>query len=299
IQNLKSKIVFDDHNCEYLLQRRSCETDLRQPRRWHAATYSFIQWQRLRAFERRAALAASAVLSVSPQDAAALAQLDPAVKPHIIFNGIDVASYATYVAGPDHPPSSPNLTQYTGAQSLISNLQSPTLVFTGKMDFRPNIDAMLWFGREVFPLIKPAIPGVQLLIVGQQPSPRLDVLRADTHITLTGWVDDQRPYIARAGVYIAPLRVGGGTRFKLLEAMAMQRAIVSTTLGCEGFDVTSGREMAIADTPAAFADAVIQLLRDEARRADMGCRAHDFVAATYDWSVIVPKLERVYNDMQR
>ncbi len=277
------RVVFDDHNCEYLLQRRAFETDARQPRRWHAAAYSLVQWRRLRDFERRAMRAADATLCVSAQDAALLARLDASIHPHVIFNGIDMAAYAA-------------------PQSPIYHLQSPALdppalVFTGKMDFRPNVDAMMWFGREVFPLVKQAFPQVRLLIVGQRPGPRLDALRADPNIAITGAVDDVRPYIAQAIVYVAPLRVGGGTRFKLLEAMAMRRPIVSTTLGCEGFDVTAGRELLIGDTPADFADAVIQLLNDASLRDALARRACDFVAAGYDWRAIVPQLEDIYRNL--
>ena len=281
IDTRRTKIVFDDHNCEYLLQRRACETDLLQPKRWHAAAYSLVQWQRLRFFERRAARGAQATLCVSPQDATALAELDASIRAHVIFNGIDVASYT------DVDAVTP--TQDAGE----------ALVFTGKMDFRPNVDAMLWFAHDVLPLIKRCKPSARLYIVGQQPSPRLNVLRADPNITITGEVSmrDLRRYIAAADVYIAPLRVGGGTRFKLLEAMAMRRAIVSTTLGCEGFDVTSGRELLIGDTPQAFAQAVIDLLNDDTLRLTLGRRAHAFVSATYDWGVIVPQLERVYNGL--
>jgi glycosyltransferase involved in cell wall biosynthesis len=165
------------------------------------------------------------------------------------------------------------------------------------MDFRPNVNAMLWFAGDIWPLVKQAHPAAQLLIVGQKPSPRLDPLRADPGIALTGQVDDVRPYIAQADVYIAPLLAGGGTRFKLLEAMAMRRAIVTTTLGCEGFDVTSGREMIVADAAQDFAGAVIELLRSRSHRHELGERAHAFVSATYDWSTIIPRLEDVYRSL--
>jgi sugar transferase (PEP-CTERM/EpsH1 system associated) len=273
-----TKFVFDDHNCETMLQHRTFETDVRKLARWHGAAYSFVQWQRLREFERRVIRAADATLCVSPQDGEALRQLAPGVQPHTIYNGIDVASYSTY-----HLP--------------ITNHQQPTIVFTGKMDFRPNVDAMLWFAQDIWPMIRQAHPNVQLNIVGQKPSPRLDPLRADSSITLTGRVEDVRPHIAQADVYIAPLLAGGGTRFKLLEAMAMRRAIVTTTLGCEGFDVTSGRELIVADEAQAFAGAVIELLRSEPRRRALGERAHAFVSVTYDWRQIVPKLEDVYRDL--
>jgi glycosyltransferase involved in cell wall biosynthesis len=192
IDTRRTKIVFDDHNCEYLLQRRACETDALQPKRWHAAAYSLVQWQRLRGFERRTARGAQATLCVSPQDAAALAELDPSIHAHVIFNGIDVASYTDVDA--------------------VKPAEQPggTLVFTGKMDFRPNVDAMLWFAHDVFPIIKRSKPDTRLYIVGQRPSPRLNTLRADPNIAITGEVStrDLRRYIAAADVYIAPLRVG-------------------------------------------------------------------------------------------
>ncbi len=282
--------VFDDHNCEYVLQRRSFETDARQPRRWHAAAYSLAQWQRLRAFERRAMVAADATLCVSLQDARMLARLGAVPPARVIPNGIDMRSYDVDFA-------------HRSANPLISNLESSreastrSVIFTGKMDFRPNIDAMMWFGREVFPLVRQRAPDMRLMIVGQQPSPRLDVLRADPNITITGAVEDVRPYIANAAVYIAPLRVGGGTRFKLLEAMAMRRPIVSTSLGCEGFPVADGRELLIGDTPADFAAQVLRLLNDQALRDGLVQRAHAFVSEQYAWSVIVPQLEHIYTTL--
>lgn len=277
--------VFDDHNCEYLLQRRAYETDRANPRRAHAAAYSFAQSRRLMAFEREICQRADAVLCVSPQDAAHIKALDPAITPHVIFNGIDLASYDL----PDTPAPA-------ASRGLPVN-QPPTLVFTGKMDFRANIDAMLWFGQEVMPLIKKAVPTTRLYIVGQKPHARLDALRADPNITITGAVDDIRPHIAKAGVYIAPLRVGGGTRFKLLEAMALRKAIVTTSLGCEGFEIENGQRALIADTAPDFASAVIRALRDAELRRSLGEAARAFVQATFDWSAIVPGLERVYESV--
>jgi glycosyltransferase involved in cell wall biosynthesis len=114
-------------------------------------------------------------------------------------------------------------------------------------------------------------------------------------ITVTGWVADVRPYIAGATVYVAPLRVGGGTRLKLLQAMAMQAAIVATSLGAEGFPVMHGRELLLADTPAKFAQAVLALLGDPEQRAQLGRTARRFVETTYGWDTLVPKLEALYD----
>jgi glycosyltransferase involved in cell wall biosynthesis len=151
----------------------------------------------------------------------------------------------------------------------------------------------LWFAQEVLPLIQQEEPSARFMVVGRNPHRRLNVLRGRADVTLTGAVDDVKPYIAGAAVYVAPLRVGGGTRFKILEAGAMGKAMVSTSLGCEGFPVQNGRELLIADSPRAFADAVVALLRDPARCAELGVAARVFVE-DYDWKNIIPKVESVY-----
>jgi len=265
-------IVYDDHNAEWVLQKRACLTDLADPRRWPAAAYSFVQWMRLRGYEADMCRRAGRVVAVSEADRDALHAVAPEVDVTVVPNGVALDEYADY-QGPVEPFD---------------------LVFTGKMDFRPNIDAMLWFGQQVLPLIRQRCPGVRLAIVGQRPHPRLDVLRGVPGITITGWVADVRPYIAGATVFIAPLRVGGGTRLKLLQAMAMEAAVVATSLGAEGFPVVHGRELLLADTPADFARAVLALLDDPAQRARLGAAARRFAAAAYGWDALVPKLEALY-----
>jgi glycosyltransferase involved in cell wall biosynthesis len=270
-------VVFDDHNCEYLLQQRTFLTDLRIPTRWPAAAYSFVQWRRLRRYEAQVCRRADRVLAVSEADAAALRRLAPGLDVPVIPNGIDTRAYR---------PETPN-----------PNDQIPkdALVFTGTMDFRPNIDAVLWFAREVLPRIQAEIPDARFLVVGQRPHKRLDALRGNPAVTLTGQVEDTRPYIAGAAVYVAPLRMGGGTRLKLLEAMALGKAVVATRLGAEGYPVTDGREMRLADTPADFAAAAVALLRDPQRRETLGRAARAFVEERYDWRVIVPRVEAAYD----
>ena len=267
-------VVFDDHNCEYLLQQRTFLTDLRAPARWPAATYSLVQWRRLRRYEAQVCRRADRVLAVSEADAAALRKLAPGLDATVIPNGIDTQTYT-----PTLPPP---------------HTAGATLVFTGTMDFRPNVDAVLWFAREVLPRIRAEAPEARFIVVGQHPHRRLDVLRNNPAVTLTGWVEDTRPYIAEAAVYVAPLRMGGGTRLKLLEAMALGRAMVATRLGAEGYPVTDGREMLLADTPVDFAAAVVSLLRAPERRAELGRVARAFVERRYDWGVIVPRVEAVY-----
>jgi glycosyltransferase involved in cell wall biosynthesis len=272
-------LLFDDHNAEYLLQRRVFETDLRRPRHWPGALYSLIQWRKLSRYETHVCQQVDRVAAVSAADAKALRQLVPGLDPAIVPNGVDLHFYDGAVA--------------TRSQSAV-HLPALSLVFTGKMDFRPNVDAVIWFVDEVLPRIRAERPDVHFFVVGQKPHLRLDPLRQREGVTLTGWVEDVRPYFERAAVYVAPLRMGGGTRLKLLEAMAMGKAIVSTSLGCEGFEVTDGREMCVADTAGDFAHTVLELLESPARRAALGRTARRFVETHYAWEAIVPRLERLY-----
>ncbi len=267
-------VVFDDHNCEYVLQRRVLFTDLRSPARWPGAAYSCVQWLRLRRYEAQVCRRADRVLAVSEADAEALRRLVPNLELTVVPNGIDTQQY--------HP-------QMSG-----KGARRNSLVFTGTMDFRPNVDAVLWFAREALPRIRAEVPDVHFHIVGQRPHRRLDPLREDPSVTLTGWVEDVRPYIADAELYVAPLRMGGGTRLKLLEAMAMGKAIVATRLGAEGYPVTNGRELVLADTGSEFAEGVVSLLRSPQRRAALGRTARAFVEQQYDWRAIVPLVEEVY-----
>lgn len=276
-RNPRPLVVLDDHNAEYVLQRRAFETDIRQPARWLAAAYSLIQWRKLRRYEREACLRAHRVVAVSEADAEALAALLGDREIAVVPNGVDAVYW--------QPP-----------EVFVPLPRAPAVVFTGKMDFRPNVDAMLWFHSQVFPLIqqRAGMP-VHLYVVGKDPHPRLAPLVADPHVALTGYVPDVRPYTSGADVYIVPLRIGGGTRLKVLEAMAMGKALVSTTLGCEGINLTHGREALLADSPSDFADAVVSLLRDETRCRELGQRAREYATSLYDWRRIAPLLEKVYD----
>ena len=272
-------VVFDDHNAEYLLQKRACLSDARHPAHWAGAAYSLAQWLRLRRFERQVCRRADRLIAVSEADARALRALDAGWRPDVVPNGVDLEAY--------RPGLEP-----------LEGLAHPCLMFTGKMDFRPNVDAALWFGRQVMPHIWRRCPQARFYIVGQSPSPRLNALGGEPRIIITGYVPEARPYIAGADVYVVPLLVGGGTRLKVLEAMAMGRALVSTRLGVEGLGVRDGQELLLADEPEAFAGQVVALLGDEARRRALGQRARAFVERGYGWQSIGPRLEAVYRVAQ-
>jgi glycosyltransferase involved in cell wall biosynthesis len=165
------------------------------------------------------------------------------------------------------------------------------MVFTGSMDWLPNEDAMQYFVREILPIIRTEEPAVSLSIVGRAPTPAVQRLAADAGIIVTGRVDDVRPYVRDAAVYVVPLRIGGGTRLKIFEAMAMGKAVVSTTVGAEGLPVTSGEHVLLADEPNTFARAVIRLMRDVERRRQLETAARALVVAAYDWSAVAGELE--------
>ena len=266
-------VVFDDHNAEFLLQKRNAFMDARNLTRWHAAGYSLLQWQKLYRYERAFCQAVDGIVAVSEPDRRALASLAPQRPIVNVPNGIDIARYLPEPL----PTTSP-----------------PSLIFTGKMDYRPNVDAMLWFGLEALPRIRRETP-VQLQIAGMLPHRRLDRLGALPDVELTGEVEDIVPYIHRSAIYLAPMRVGGGTRFKVLEAMACARPIVSTSLGVEGIPVRDGEHVLIADDPKSFADAVLSLLRDQAaggeRSRSLGEAARTFVEKRFTWEMILPQLD--------
>jgi glycosyltransferase involved in cell wall biosynthesis len=160
------------------------------------------------------------------------------------------------------------------------------------MDWLPNEDAMLWFCREIFPRIRADEPKASIVIVGRAPTPAVHRLASDHGVTVTGRVDDVRPYMKEAAAYVVPLRIGGGTRLKIFEAMAMGKAIVSTAVGAEGLPVTDGRDVLIADEPRAFASAVVALLRDVDRRRALEQAARALVVERYDWSAVAGELEQ-------
>jgi glycosyltransferase involved in cell wall biosynthesis len=268
-------LIYDAHNAEYALQARIAAQDSRTPRRWPYAIYSLLQTTRLRRFEAATCHAVGHILACSQADADKLRLLGHETPISVIPNAIEVA-------------------RYQEADLPSADLPHPALVFTGKMDFRPNVDAALWFAEAILPPIQEAIPEAHFVIVGMHPHPRLDPLRERRGITITGEVPDIRPYIREADLYITPLRMGSGTRFKLLEAMAMGKAIVSTRIGAEGLPVEDGQHLLLADEPEPFAEAVVGLLRDAPRAKALGEQGAMLVSKHFDWPGIIPRVEVIY-----
>ncbi len=280
-RGFQASITYDAHNAEYLLQRRAFTTDLPHPRRLPRALYSLAQWWRLRNFERKFCLTSEHIIAVSEADARALARLSPAIAARTVLlpNGVDPAYWSR---------------EASFSREAVLTDSNDTLVFDGTMDFRPNVDAVLWFAAEVWPRIKAKCPGARFFIVGRNPSPTVLSLGEIPGITVTGTVEDPRPWVASADVYVVPMRMGGGVRLKVLQAMAMGCAVVSTPMGAEGIDVRHNEHLLLAASATDFAQATLTLLEDPARRAALGIAARSLASSRYAWDALLPTLDELY-----
>src|SRR5690606_7706244 len=216
---------------------------------------------------------ADLVIAVSPEDAAALGKLMPEKKIPVIASAIAVEEYAA---------------------TETRNLGPHAIVFTGKMDYRPNVDAALWFADEIFPRIRRQVPDAVFHVVGQKPHERLDRLRTMEGVEVSGFVRSVVPYLRGAAVYVAPLRRRTRTGLKLLEAMAAGSAIVATPIAAAGLLSDAKAAMHLAANAEPFAEAVASLLNDPTARRAIGQTALAAVSAYYDWTATADSLRQVY-----
>jgi glycosyltransferase involved in cell wall biosynthesis len=212
-----------------------------------------------------------ALLVTSERDKEILDREIPAVRKIVIPNGVDTKYF--------HPSDDPE--------------ESNSIVFTGQMSYAPNADSMIYFIDEILPLIRTVVPDAMLYAVGSGPPKEL-LRRASPNVVVTGFVDDVRPYVYRSQVFVVPLLSGGGTRLKVLEAMAMKKAIVSTQIGCEGIEAVHGKSLLIANSADEFAREVIRLLKDAKLRSELSIEGHRFVSQKYEWESIGDKLLDTY-----
>lgn len=255
------KVLFT-HNVEALIWKRHYEV-ARNPL-WKAL--SWREWKAMEEAEREYLKKADHVLAVSDADRDSFASFIAPEKLTVIPTGVDIDYF--------QPPGTAE--------------EPDSLVFTGSMDWLPNEDGIRYFVEEILPLIQKEIPSAGLRVVGRRPSRKLQELSAASSggVQLTGWVDDIRPHLAKGAVCIVPLRIGSGTRLKIFEAMAMGKAVVSTTIGAEGLPARDGSELLLADSPADFAAATIRLLRDETSRHKIGKAARLLVESKYGWRTV-------------
>jgi glycosyltransferase involved in cell wall biosynthesis len=261
-------LVLDEHNVEFDVQRQMAGVgDL--ARRFHNS----VNWPKLQREEVESWRSFDGVTFTSAPDELRAHAFVPSLRSAVIPNAVDIRYFRSR---PDDP--SPD---------------GRTVLFFGAINYYPNVDGLLFFLREVWPRVAESHPKARLRIVGQHPTPEILACQG-ARIEVAGLVDDVRPRLASAAVVIVPLRVGGGTRFKVLEAMAMAKPVVSTTIGAEGIDATSGRNILIADTPQDFAAAVGRTLDDPGLGRQLGREGRALVEGGYSWDAVAQRLERFF-----
>ena len=266
--DVPAPVVLFTHNVEAVIWRRHFEVS-RNPI-WKAV--SWREWYLIDQFERRMLARADSVLTVSENDKRIFSRFINPAKITVVQTGVDLDYF--------HPSAEPE--------------QAQRLVFTGSMDWMANEDGIFYFVEEIFPLVRCEISNAELWVVGRKPSDKLKALATSSSgVRVTGTVDDIRPYVWQSAVYVVPLRIGGGTRIKIFEALGMGKTVVSTTIGAEGLPVTHGEHLILADTPADFARESVRLLRDPTARARLGSNARRLLEQHYGWAAVAEDFSRV------
>lgn len=270
---LRSKVacVFDTHNVLTTMYQRFHET-AREPLK---RAFLGLQWTKMSRFEREIMRRMDRVLVCSDieRDLLHTWGIDHAL---VVPNGVDV--------------------DYFTPREPTTRRAMPLIVFTGAMGYAPNVDGLRWFLEAILPHVHASVPNVLFRVVGKDPPADLVARTLKGSIEFTGRVDDVRPLMNDAHVFVCPLRIGGGTRLKILDAMAQALPVVSTTVGAEGLAVTAGKDILLADDPRTFADAVVSLLRDEARSRTLAHAGLALVRGRYSWASVT---EPLLGDLQR
>lgn len=266
---MRARAVWMVHDIDFSRYARLARVETKLARKLRLWLHSRM----LRNWEPRFAARFQRCVTVSHADRDLLLAANPNLQIEVAPNGVDTQMYEPL------PPST-----------------APALIFVGNMDAIACVDAMNYYCRKIFPSLRRAIPELELWIVGINPRPEVKALAGDG-IHVTGRVEDVRPYYARSAVCVVPLRVGGGTRLKILEAMALGRPVVSTTIGCEGLKVKDGVHLSIADSPEQFTEKTLRLLQDKSVCESLAQHARQLVTTHYDWEVIAAKLMQVYAEV--
>jgi sugar transferase (PEP-CTERM/EpsH1 system associated) len=266
--------VLFQHNVEAVIWARHYQTTTNQLKK----AFFFNQWRKMHNYERKTCQRFDAVVAVSDVDRDLMRKDFGIEYVYDIPTGVDT-NYFTPLRKEANPSE---------------------LVFTGSMDWMPNEDAIIYFSEEILPAITAQIPDVRLTVVGRNPTARLLALaQVNPQLTITGRVDDVRPYMNKAAAYVVPMRVGGGTRLKIYEAMAMAKPVISTTIGAEGLAVRNGEELLIADTPQTFAQAVVAVLQERAFAERIGQAAREVVCERFGWNRAASAFGQVCERIQK
>lgn len=265
----RPRTVLDEHNIEFDIVKRTASADVGPARR----VYSAVDWRKLRREERAAWRRFDGVSVTSERDAAILRGLEPRTRISVVPNGVDIGQFRPSTAPCDRD----------------------ALLFFGAINYYPNQDGIQYFLEQVFPRVLARRPKTKLWIVGPVGD---DMKRLNSaNIEVTGFVDEVEPYLDRATAVIAPLRIGGGTRLKIVEAMSKAKPIISTRIGAEGLDVTHGKHALLADEPEDFAAQIERVLADEELASSLGRAARQLAEERYSWTSLVKTLERFYDEL--
>jgi glycosyltransferase involved in cell wall biosynthesis len=262
--------VFDTHNVLTTTYERLVDTAANPLRR----AYCWVQWSKMHRYEPAVMKRVDRVLACSEVEREWM-HTRGVNRAMLVPNGVDTERFAPRANG--RPAS-----------------DACRIVFTGGMDYFPNEDGIRWFLTSVVPELEKVLPTFQLTIVGKNPPPKLAALARPGRIEFTGRVDDVRPYTAAADVFVVPLRIGGGTRLKILEAMSMSIPVVSTRVGAEGIGVSEGRDILLADEPSEMANAIASLARSPERRRALAESGRALVLERYDWKRVTAGLVAYY-----
>ena len=281
--------VIDEHNVESIILRRYAERESNLLKKIALKR----EYRKMKQFERKQCLKASKVFVVSENDRDILIKLcSNDIDPEIIPNGVDTEYFTTpdtRVRSEAKPPRRGHLTP-----------EDESIVFVGSMDWLPNVDAVNYFCKDILPLIWEKKSKTKFCIVGKEPPSKIrSMAKRDNRIIVTGSVEDVRPFVAASEVFAVPLRIGGGTRLKILEALASGRAVVSTSIGIEGLDVKANEHLLVADSNYDFAGKILHVLENERLRSQLGEKGSRFVKENYDWNNIGKKLINVYKEVMR
>jgi sugar transferase (PEP-CTERM/EpsH1 system associated) len=265
----RAVLVLDEHNIEYELLYRMYHTEHSAMRR----LYNWIEFAKFKREEIGTWRRVSGCLSTSAREDEIIRATAPDTPTQVVPNAVDADYFRP---------------------SADAAIDANAIVMTGLMLYRPNVDGALYFVREIFPRILASRPDMVFYIVGAGATDEVKRL-AGPNVIVTDTVPDVRPYLDRSAVFVVPLRMGGGTRLKVIEGLSMEKAMVSTSVGCEGIDVVSGEHLIVADEPHAFADAVLQLLGDRDMALRLGREGRALVERRYRWETVVEGMEELYD----
>lgn len=265
-------LILDEHNIEHDILKRTFKSETDPVRK----LFNLFEYIKFRRDEIKLCRKFDACVTTSDRDARVLGRLLPQMPITVVPNGVDTSYFKP---------------------TKREKEEDFTLVFTGTIRYYPNTEGLTFFLQKVFPLIREKAPAARLFIVGSDPPEEIKKFSSD-NVIVTGFVPDVRPYLERATAVIVPLRIGGGTRLKVLEALSMEKPMVATAVGCEGIEITNNENILVADEPEAFARAVLDLFERSALRRRLATAGRTLVEQRYDWARSAERLSSVYLDIK-